>query len=140
MIDVTVERELPFPVDQVWGLLANFGDLTWTKGWSKLETEGEGIGMIRRVILPGIDPIEEKLESMDHTQRRYSYTIPKMPMPVSDYRADVSVVAAGDAATRVIWHCTAVADGASDEGATQIMQDTYAMLLNWAEEALAAQA
>lgn len=136
MIDVRVCREMKFPAAKVWSLVSNFGDLSWTKGWSRLETEGDGFGMIRRIIIDGMEPIEEILESMDHQQRRFSYRIPNMPMPVSHYRADVEVAAIDEHTSRVSWHCTATADGASEADATKIMQATYGQLLDWVEAAL----
>lgn len=140
MIEVTVSRELAFPAQKVWSLLSDFGDLSWTKGWNKLETQGQGVGMVRRIIIDGMEPIEEILESMDHQQRRFSYRIPNMPMPVSDYRADVVVVAVDEYKSRVSWHCTATADGASEAEATAIMQATYDQLLSWVEAELSSRA
>jgi hypothetical protein len=136
MIDVRVCREIKFPAARVWSLLSNFGDLSWTKGWSKLETEGDDIGMIRRIIIDGMEPIEEILESMDHGQRRFSYRIPRMPMPVSDYRADVEVAAVDEYMSRITWHCTATAEGVSEAEATTIMHATYGQLLDWVEAEL----
>ncbi|HBQ39957.1 MAG TPA: hypothetical protein DD808_05210, partial [Halieaceae bacterium] len=37
MIRVKVERELNAPVDKVWALLEDFGNLNWYPGWTDLE-------------------------------------------------------------------------------------------------------
>ena len=136
MIEVHVERELAFAEDRVWALLSDFGDLTWTEGWDKLETEGEGIGMVRRIIMPGIDPIEETLQSMDHDKKQFSYTIPNMPIPVSDYRAEVSVAGVDTARSKVSWRCTAKQEGGSATDAAAMLEATYDQLLTWVEKAL----
>ncbi|MDP4652506.1 MAG: SRPBCC family protein, partial [Haliea sp.] len=77
MINVKVERELNAPVDKVWSLLEDFGNLKWYPGWTKLDVIGEGPGMIRRIHMDGMDSIDEILESMDPASRSFSYTIPK---------------------------------------------------------------
>ena len=55
MIRVKVERELNAPVDKVWALLEDFGNLNWYPGWTDLETIGEGPGMTRRIHMEGME-------------------------------------------------------------------------------------
>ena len=61
MINVHVSRTINHAPAVAWALLADYGNMSWT-GAPKFEVEGEGPGMIRRVIMDGLDPIEEVLE------------------------------------------------------------------------------
>jgi hypothetical protein len=137
-VEVHVSRELDFTPAQVWAVLGNFGDMSWTQGTERVEVVGNGIGMIRRIFMPGMDPIDEVLESFDDAALTFSYSIPRgLPMPVSDYLADVEVQALGDNRTRVNWHATAVpTGGVSAADASAILHGAYGQLLGWLEEHL----
>lgn len=139
MIEVDVVKELDAPVSKVWEMLENFGNLDWYPGWDKLEVLGSGPGMIRRIHMNGMDPIDEILESMDAATRSFSYTIPKMPMPVSEYRASVEVHSLDDGArTKVHWHCTAKPVGIPEADAQAMLEGVYADMLAKLEAAATA--
>ncbi|MFT6310700.1 MAG: hypothetical protein ACJAQS_001065 [Porticoccus sp.] len=137
MIDVHIIRDLPFSANAVWAVLSNYGDISWT-GAPKVEVEGSGIGMIRKVIMDGMAPIEEVLESMDHAVMTYSYTIPRgLPMPVSNYRADVRVEAVDDTNSRVHWHSTAQPNEGSGSDGQQMLEAAYSHMLDGLVQRLA---
>jgi carbon monoxide dehydrogenase subunit G len=130
MINVKVERELNAPVDKVWSLLEDFGNLKWYPGWTKLDVIGEGPGMIRRIHMDGMDSIDEILESMDAASRSFSYTIPKMPMPVSEYRAEVSLESLDNGArTLARWNCSAKPEGIEASEGQAMLEGIYADML-----------
>ncbi|MFT6758326.1 MAG: hypothetical protein ACJA0M_002217 [Chitinophagales bacterium] len=130
MIDVKIIRELPFSANAVWVVLSNYGDISWT-GAPKVEVEGSGIGMVRKVIMDGMAPIEEVLESMNHEAMTYSYTIPRgLPMPVTNYRADVRVEAVNDVSCRVHWHSSAQPNEGSGSDGQQMLEAAYSNMLD----------
>lgn len=130
MIKVNIEKELDAPVSRVWELLENFGNLDWYPGWERIEVIGSGIGMTRRIHMTGMDPIDEVLESMDTGSRSFSYTIPRMPMPVSEYRASVEVESLDDGArTMVHWRCEAKPEGISEADGQAMLEGIYADML-----------
>ena len=91
---VDVERDMAHPAAKVWAVLANFGDLSWAPGTERVEVLGDGIGMTRRIYMPGMDPIDEVLEALDNEACRLRYSIPRgLPMPLDDYQATVRVLA-----------------------------------------------
>lgn len=136
-MEVTLHRDYAFPAEKVWALLSDFGDISWAPGMEKVEVIGEGIGMTRRIFMPGMDPIDEVLESMDHDARRFSYTIPTgIPMPVTDYRAGAQVVATGDDSCRVEWFCSATPEGVSEGEAAEMVKGFLGMLLQWIDDHL----
>jgi hypothetical protein len=92
MIDLTVTRNINADIDEVWAVLAHFGDLSWVPGSHRVEAIGSGVGMTRRIHMPGMPPIDEKLLSLDNAAHTLSYEIPPHEViPFTDYLADIRV-------------------------------------------------
>ena len=139
---VTVERTIAFPLDTVWALLDDFGNIEWSGNPGKVEIIGSGVGMIRRIIIKGMDPIDEILDYKDASNYRYGYSIPKgLPMPISGYKAEVNLASIGDddddSHTSVSFSCNAEPDGVSEDEARAIMDAMYNQIIDWIEAALA---
>lgn len=133
MIEVKLSREVDVPAALVWPILENFGDISWAPGIEKVDVIGEGIGMIRRIYMPNMEPIDEQLMAMDGAAMSLSYEIPRgLPMPMSNYSASGQVVDLGEGRCRLNWvgRCQPEA-GLSEAEATQIVEGTYVMLLDW---------
>ena len=135
MLNITVEKTLPFDAETVWALLADFGNIGWATGDNRVDIVGEGIGMIRRIIIEGMEPIDEVLDSLDHDAKILAYSIPNnIPLPVSDYNASAQVIAQSDNSCQVIWRGQFSAQaGTSDEEAKTIMMSMYEQLISWVE-------
>ena len=129
---VKVERDLAFPKARVWEVLGDFGDIGWAAPGIQVDRIGEGPGMIRRLNMPGMEPIDEVLEAIDQDAHRFSYTIPRgLPMPITDYRAVVELEALGDDGCRVHWSAVGTATGDfSGEQAAEILHGAYAQMLD----------
>ncbi|MDY0007299.1 MAG: SRPBCC family protein [Spongiibacteraceae bacterium] len=134
MIEVTVERDLDAPLARVWALLEDFGNLDWFPGWTRIDVIGSGVGMLRRIHMEGMDPIDEKLESLDPAARTFSYSIPNIPMPVTDYRADVRVTGT-DNGCRIIWRCQAKPAGIPAADAKAMLEGVYSDMISKLEAA-----
>jgi len=138
-VHATVTRILAYPIDQVWALLEDFGNIHWAPGIDKLEVIGEGLGMIRRIHIDGLnEPIDEVLHSIDANNFTFSYTIPRgLPFPLKDYKATSSSKALADDKTEVTWRSDCAPDGLSLEDSTAMLEGTYNQLLDWISEELA---
>ncbi len=139
MVDVKLIKELNFSADQVWALLGDYGNMNWMDGPPRHEVIGEGIGMIRRVLMEGMDPIDEVLETHDDASMSYSYTIPRgLPLPVTDYRSSCRVEAIDPQRSRVHWSCVChpTDENMSAEDVQALLQDTYSTMLGWLEDYL----
>lgn len=133
MINVELIRDLDFPAEQVWAVFEDFGNLEWAMGAPRVEVIGEGIGMIRRVLIEGMDPIDEVLEAMDPAGMSFAYSIPRgLPLPLTDYRSSARVEAKDDGSARVHWscRCTPTDSAMSEQDAEQLIQSTYNSLLD----------
>ena len=142
MIDVTVTRKIAADINKVWSILENFGDLSWIPGADNVEVSGQGVGMTRHIIMPGIPPINETLESLDAKNKTLSYSIPKNEIiPFDNYVADVSLtVIGGNAdgnadknATHVNWHCSFDAGDMPEADARAAIEGNYGMILDGLE-------
>ena len=68
MASVRVTRELEQPVDRVWGVISDFGNIGWMPEGTEVRLEGDGPGMIRH-IGAGALTLAETLESVDDASR-----------------------------------------------------------------------
>lgn len=141
MVEVHVARDLDFSAETVWALLEDFGDISWAPGIDRIEVIGEGIGMIRRLHMQGMAPIDEQLAFMEAENMAFGYTIPSgIPMPVTDYSANAKVTPLENGRCHVDWYGRATPAGASEEEAAAMIRGAYDMLLQWVSEELAKRA
>ena len=131
MVDLVVVKQIEASADAVWALLGNFGDMSWVPGADNVELIGEGVGMTRRINIPGLDsPIDEILSAKDDAAMTFSYTIPKNAViPFDDYTASVSVTSEG-AGTRVDWACSFDEGEMPAEDAKNMISGSYSNMLD----------
>ena len=140
MVKVELVRDMDHPAGKVWAVMEDFGNLSWA-GAPRVEVVGEGVGMTRKVIMEGMDPIEEVLETMDPATMSFTYTIPRgMPLPVTDYRSGCRVESRGDTQSRVYWSCTCTAtdDNMSESDVQALLEGTYSGMLDGLDAHLSA--
>jgi len=102
MAGISVAEDFSASADAVWKKLADFGGLSgWMPGVESCETEGEGVGAVRKVAMGPVQ-VAERLEAFDEAARSFSYSIVAGPMPVQNYLATVTVREAGGGC-RVDW-------------------------------------
>ena len=133
MVEAKLVRTLGFPAQRVWSILEDFGNMEWAMGPPRVEVIGEGIGMTRRILMEGMDPIDEVLESMNPESMTFSYTIPRgLPLPLTDYRSTARVETSDAGNAIVHWSCECTPTDASmtDADAEALMQGTYNALLD----------
>ena len=96
MSEVTVSGRIPARVSDVWAVLRVFGDLAWG-GIHGTVVEGDGIGCVRIFEATGGITIYERLEHIDEERHVLGYSIiDPSPVPWTDYRAEIALVAADD--------------------------------------------
>jgi hypothetical protein len=107
------------PADKVWGLIKNFGDMSWHPAIQSVEDKGgNDKGAVRVLTLKEGGTITEELKKYDADKMSYSYKITDMStaktithagveekvpvVPVANYSATISVESQGDQ-TLVRW-------------------------------------
>ena len=106
MSEVKVKAEIGAPAARVWGLIKGFGEIAkWAgAGIQSCEVEGEGVGAVRTLGLPGGGSLQERLEAYDETGRTLSYSIiGENPLPLTDYRSTMKVAEAGSGRCTLEW-------------------------------------
>ena len=106
MSKVLVTEELQASAQTVWELVREFDGIAKWLGpmVQNMTVEGEGIGAIRAIALPGDMKLQEQLEAYDEDGRTFSYTIlGEGPLPVSNYLATLTIIEVGPNTCRVEW-------------------------------------
>ena len=128
MSEVKVSETIAAPAAKVWELLGDFGGVTKWGGamLQSCQVEGEGVGAVRRIGLPGGLEIAERLEGYDAAKRSFSYAIiGKSPIPIKDYVSVCTVVETGANECRVDWNGTFEPDGVAEEQAQGMVRGIY---------------
>jgi hypothetical protein len=128
MTDVKISETVAAPAAKVWELLGDFGGVTKWGGTmlQSCKVEGQGVGAVRHIGLPGGLEITERLEAFDAAKRSLSYAIVgKSPIPIKNYVSVCSVVETGANACRVDWSGTFEPDGVAEEQAKGMVSGIY---------------
>ena len=136
MATVRVAKTIKAPLDKVWAMVSEWGGThKWIPGVGPVTVEGSGVGATRSAEL---DPatgfpgrITESLDAFDETGKHFRYSIVgESPIPISDYVAEMTVVATGNDSSEVIWQSDWQASGnLSEEELLNAFQALYEMSL-----------
>jgi hypothetical protein len=124
--EVVVKDVIDAPVEAVWEILADFGGV---KRWSSIiescEVEGDGVGAVRTLGLPGGVSLRERLESLDAGRHTYAYSILEpAPLPLKGYLARVSLTDRGGRCA-IDWRGSFEPAGVSEEQAAKLVRGVY---------------
>lgn len=136
MATMTVSKHIAAPAEAVWAVLADFASVGWIPGAGDVQIEGEGPGMRRIIHGSGTTPVTETLIWVKPEQQALSYEIANSPLPVSKFRAVVTVKSGNriDAGSTATWDVEyePIGDGESARGGIQLIYDSMA---GWLEQA-----
>jgi len=114
MPKISMKQDLNVAADQVWNLIGHFNALPdWHPGVQSSELKNAG--QMRKLSLAGGGTIIE---------RTYSYTIEDSPLPVKNYRAELTVHD-DDGGCSVEWSSEFEAAGVPENDAMKAIQDVY---------------
>ncbi len=123
--------------DALYAYIADFGDVAWMQGVTKVEVDGEGPGMTRSIYAGGDQAVVEVLESLDPAARRVAYTITENnPLPVADYHATCTAVELGAGRSRLEWSCEFAPVGADEAAAVAQVEAMYGVLIGWVKSGI----
>jgi carbon monoxide dehydrogenase subunit G len=109
--EITIDR----PVDDVWAVVGNFGDLSWMPGIERCELAGEGDD---RVLTMFGMRVVEHLRGRDDEACVISYGITEGDLKFETHVATITVTPEGDG-SHVTW------DVEIDDSATEMMGKSY---------------
>lgn len=102
----------------------------------KVEVEGDGPGMRRKIHGSGAAPAVETLVWVEAEQKRLAYEITNNPLPVRRFEAVVYVAdsAVADDGCRIGWEVNYEPSG-DDASARDSIELVYGMMAGWIEDA-----
>lgn len=135
MHEFTVEKTLDVTKDKLWAVVADFANLDWYQGAARVEREGEGIGQVRRIFMPGMDqPVEEQLLALDSNNCTLEYTVLEGAVNIMrDYHVIARLQDADGGGTRASWQARfsgVSVDGVAPADMIAVMQSTYDGMLD----------
>jgi len=113
---------------EVWKVVGNYGKL---EGWHPVVAKTEitagtnnKVGAVRAIETKDGAKIVEKLLNYNARKMSMTYKFIESPLPVTDYKSTLSVVAAGEG-SKVIWKGSFKANGVEDAKAREIFIGIY---------------
>ena len=120
-----LKHQFAIPVDLLWSMIGDFGDVgKWSgRPAEACVQEGVGIGALRTLTLDDGRQVVDRLDAQGDIF--YSYSIVTSPFPVTAYAATMSVAAVDAASSELTWRGAIEPDGISDEAATAMFEAMY---------------
>lgn len=90
--------------DRAWAAISGMGGLDrWFPVITSCRVEGAGVGAIRVLGLTDGSEIKDRIEEIDHTNRRFRYLRTDHPFPVTRYVGTVEVRDGDSGKSEVTW-------------------------------------
>lgn len=133
--------KIDHPADAVWKMVGDFASRDIGKGFvDRVETEGQGIGMIRVFHLAahlGGGAIKERLDDIDHVRRSYAYSISDYgDLPFAGYAGRITVTPCGPKACYLVAHIQMIPVTATAEECRLLSKNNMRMLKENIEQTL----
>jgi carbon monoxide dehydrogenase subunit G len=126
--EVVVRRRVAAPAPRVWEILSDFAGIAkLSPAIQSCTVEGEGVGAVRTLGMPGGATLQERLEAHDERAKTFSYSIiGDSPLPFTGYFSTVTVKPEGRDACLVDWRGRFTPKGADEAGPARIVHGIYA--------------
>jgi hypothetical protein len=126
MASVEVRDRIAASADRVWELVRDFGGIQrFASNIESVSVQGEGVGAVRTVTLPGGTALQERLEACDDATRTLRYAIVgSHPLPFDDYLATIRLSEDGDGC-QIEWSSQFAPRAGAESQASAIVQSIY---------------
>jgi hypothetical protein len=126
MSSVKVSDRIGASVDQVWDLVRDFGGIQrFAAAIESVSVQGEGVGAVRTLTMPGGVTLQERLEALDDGARTLRYAIVgQHPFPFSDYLATIRLSEDGDGC-QIEWSSTFTPRAGAESQAAAMVEGIY---------------
>jgi carbon monoxide dehydrogenase subunit G len=126
MASVKVTDRIAASTDRVWDLVRDFGGIgRWAAAVESVTLEGEGVGAVRTIGLPGGLKLQERLEAIDERTRTLSYSIVgSHPLPFGEYLSTIRLAEDGDGC-QVDWSSTFEPRAGAETQAAGMVEGIY---------------
>lgn len=126
MASVKVSDRIEASADRVWDLVRDFGGVQrFSPTIESVSVQGEGIGAVRTLTLPGGLALQERLEALDDASRTLRYAIVgSHPLPFDEYLSTIRLSEDGDAC-QIEWSSTFAPRGGAEAQAAGMVEGIY---------------
>jgi hypothetical protein len=126
MASVKVSDRIEASADRVWDLVRDFGGVQrFSPTIESVSVQGEGIGAVRTLTLPGGLALQERLEALDDASRTLRYAIVgSHPLPFDEYLSTIRLSEDGDAC-QIEWSSTFAPRGGAEAQAVGMVEGIY---------------
>ena len=136
MAKVSMSRDLSASAGVVWEIVGKFSTIdSWLPPIASCEADGDTVGDMRKLTTVDGAVVHERLDSIDDA-RTYSYSITDSPLPLSDYRATISVAEGDDGFSVIHWSSEFEPVGAPEAEVVAIVEGIYQAGFDAIEERL----
>jgi len=126
MASVKVTDRIAASADRVWDLVRDFGGIQrFASNIESVSVQGEGVGAVRTVTLPGGMSLQERLEACDDATRTFQYAIVgSHPLPFDDYLATIRLCEDGEGC-QIEWSSQFAPRAGAESQASAIVESIY---------------
>lgn len=138
MASVKVTDRIEASADQVWDLVRDFGGIQrFSPAIESVSVQGEGIGAVRTITLPGGVALQERLEALDEGSRTLRYAIVgSHPLPFDEYLATIRLSEDGEGC-QIEWSSSFAPRGGAEAQAAGMVEGIYRSGIAGIKKALA---
>lgn len=112
----------------MWQTIRDFGRVgEYVAGISATQTEGSGVGVLRRLTLTNGNQVLERLESLDDFEKTLSYSVLETPLPMTGYVATMKLCDAGNGQCELSWESTFQASPDQEVRIKKIIERLYSL-------------
>jgi hypothetical protein len=126
MASVKVSDRIEASADRVWDLVRDFGGVQrFSPTIESVSLQGEGVGAVRTLTLPGGLALQERLEALDDASRSLRYAIiGSHPLPFDAYLATIRLAEDGDGC-QIEWSGSFEPRGGAESQAAGMIEGIY---------------
>jgi hypothetical protein len=126
MASVKVTDRIAAGADRVWDLVGDFGGIQrFSSAIESVSVQGEGVGAVRTLTMPGGLALQERLEARDGASRTLQYAIiGTHPLPFDQYLSTIHLSEDGDGC-QIEWSSTFTPRAGAEAQAAGMVEGIY---------------
>lgn len=117
MAQIQWEQDIASSATKAWRVFSDFGEfLVWNQLDVGMEVSGDGIGMVRTLVIEGFGRVGERLDLLDHDTLSQHYTLVEgEPLGMQTYSAQIQIKPIDEHNCRIYWDGTFTVASDTDE-------------------------
>lgn len=127
MAKISMRTTIQARSEEVWKTIRDFGRVgEYVAGISATQTEGSGVGSLRRLTLTNENQVLERLESLNDSEKTLSYSVLETPLSMTGYVATMKLRDTGNGQCELLWESAFQAPPDQEPLIKKIIERLYA--------------